>query len=116
MDCVFCSKFSSESANSDSVQPEWYDTVLARTRSFFLIPGVGAMVPGYTLLISRSHFSSMALLPDQAFRELMRFTRSAVSPISRMFGPLLLFEHGVINRANPSGSCIDHAHWHIMPV
>ena len=70
------------------------------------------MVPGYLLVCPRRHVLSTASLTSDERLDLWACVRTAAEAIFPEFGPQTVFEHG--SCAN-SGSCIEHAHLHVIP-
>lgn len=115
--CRFCEIsnnyiFKDQNSNSRSI----YNTILCETSNFFVVPALGALVPGYIMIISKKHIFSMAYLSkkemielDDLVRRLKKFlfSKIEITPI--------LFEHGSGNVSNAANS-VEHAHWHLVPV
>jgi diadenosine tetraphosphate (Ap4A) HIT family hydrolase len=77
---------------------------------------MGALVPGYVLILPRAHVFSMASLDAASRAELRAYEREIHERIAVRWRPATLFEHG--SCANPdaaTGACISHAHWHLIP-
>jgi diadenosine tetraphosphate (Ap4A) HIT family hydrolase len=112
MTCTFCNKFSKRS----HVPREWFDEILLETPHFFVVPGLGALADGYSLVVSRTHEVSMAALPESQLSELRDIVSELRSNLSTAFEPLVLFEHGPACEKGGGGACIVHAHMHILPT
>ncbi|MBM4249870.1 MAG: hypothetical protein FJ149_10665 [Euryarchaeota archaeon] len=87
---------------------------IAWSRSFFIMPMVGAGAEGYLLLVSRKHYHSMAELPIEQFAELSRLLPLVRAEVGKAFGNPIVFEHG--STCHNLSCLIDHAHLHIVPV
>jgi len=107
--CTFCRKF------YDMRERRWYDKEVYRDRNFALIPGVGPFGEGYFILLTLHHYRSFATIPDAMWTELLSFKRTARTMVESVFGSAMFFEHGPGPKTR-GGSCIDHAHWHVMPL
>jgi len=111
MSCLFCDIVEGTAA---SVLPE--NRILATSESFVVKPGLGPIAPGYVLVCSRRHVASMSLLNDAELRELDVVVRVMSFRLVAMYGERIVrFEHGTCSDTH-AGSCIDHAHLHLMPV
>jgi len=113
IECIFCEKFSS--APASIANREWYDKPIIENESFLAIPALGQLVPGYLQIISRKHVLSMALLFQNEIQDLWNFCEEVIKFQSHTWGPVVIFEHGVCKEDKPTGACINHAHWHLVP-
>ncbi len=111
MDCLFCSI--QEISNPSN--PE--DEILDESENFYAKAALGHFVFGYTLIVSKEHFLSYAYVPEHLFPELEAFRDSVLDKLHNICQhPITIVEHGAINRCQRGGSCIDHAHLHLMPL
>jgi diadenosine tetraphosphate (Ap4A) HIT family hydrolase len=93
-----------------------WNTPLFESRNFVVVPSLGALVPGWVLLLPKDHYLSMGALPSAMFGEMEEIKRAIVSHLASIYGELSAFEHGP-SRAKQSVGCgVDHAHLHIVPV
>lgn len=95
---------------------EFWDTPLFESESFIALPSVGALVPGWLLVVPRNEILSFAQLPARLFWELERFVEGVVFAVQAQFGPVALFEHGASRPTSAVGCGVDYAHLHIVPV
>jgi diadenosine tetraphosphate (Ap4A) HIT family hydrolase len=111
MDCLFCSI----PEMSNPPNPE--DEVIDESENFYAKAALGHFVFGYTLIIPKEHFLSYAYVPEHLFPELEAFRDSVLDKLHNICQhPITTLEHGAINRCQRGGSCIDHAHLHLMPL
>lgn len=111
MDCLFCSI--QEISNPSN--PE--DEIIDESENFYAKAALGHFVFGYTLIISKEHFPSFAYLPGHLFSELEDFRESVTNKLHDVSAhPISIMEHGAMSRCQRGGSCIDHAHLHLMPL
>ena len=111
MDCLFCSI----QEISDPSNPE--DEIIDESENFYAKAALGHFVFGYTLIISKEHFPSFAYLPEQLFPELEAFRENVLDKLHNLCQhPIATMEHGSMNRCQRGGSCIDHAHLHLMSL
>jgi diadenosine tetraphosphate (Ap4A) HIT family hydrolase len=111
MDCLFCSI--QEISNPSN--PE--DEIIDESENFYAKAALGHFLFGYTLIISKEHLLSYAYLPEHLFPELEAFRDSIIDKLHKICQhPITIVEHGAMNRCQRGGSCIDHAHLHLMPL
>ncbi len=111
MDCLFCSI--QEMSNPSN--PE--DEIIEESENFYAKAALGHFVFGYTLIITKEHFPSFAHLPEHQFPELEAFRDKIRDKLHNICQHgISMMEHGAINRCQRAGSCIDHAHLHLMPL
>lgn len=83
---------------------------------FRIFPTIGCFVEGYILLVPKKHIPCFGALDAEHLRELLH---SLLPEICRrmqsIYGPVCVFEHGVMNEYCRGGGCVDHAHLHIVP-
>ena len=94
---------------SDAIE----DTVLRSNAHFICIPALGALVPGYVILASKRHVTSITNLFDTEILSLKQLIRDLVAVPTYQEG-YILFEHGTPN-ASGGGACIHHYHLHLVP-
>ena len=117
--CRFCNiimNYDLKGTKNDSLPI--YDTILYSTTNFLVVPALGALVPGYIMIISRKHINSMAYLFEEEMIELNNLVEYLKVFLLKKFGiSPILFEHGsALGCSNKSACCIEHAHWHLVPV
>jgi diadenosine tetraphosphate (Ap4A) HIT family hydrolase len=111
MDCLFCSI----QDLSNPSNPE--DEIIDESENFYAKAALGHFVFGYTLIISKEHFPSFAYVPEHLFLELEAFRNNVLDKLHNLCPhPISLMEHGALSRCKRGGSCIDHAHLHLMPL
>jgi diadenosine tetraphosphate (Ap4A) HIT family hydrolase len=89
---------------------------VAEDRDFRLIAGIGAIRPGYLLLLPKSHVRCFGHLTEPQLRVAEGWRTRISHNLKLLFGPSLMFEHGSISAAKNAGGCIDHAHMHFVPT
>lgn len=104
--CVFC--------KLDYSLPE--NTIIEETTSFRIIPGTGALVEGYLLIVSKRHLLAMSDLSpaeQREYRYLIKKYRAKFKSIYNQFP--IIFEHGSPDsKSHISANSVNHAHTHIM--
>lgn len=104
--CVFCS------FDKDKIE----NTIIEETKYFYVLPGVGALVDGYLLIVSKRHVNSMADLEDNEkceYKKIINKYRKKFNSIYNKYP--IIFEHGTpkIHSKNKANS-VFHAHTHIV--
>lgn len=106
--CKFCSVFDLAEAPCD--RP------VLRTPNFIVAPTVGALVPGWMLIVSREHHISAGSLPTPLFAELRETIDRVFSAMTQIDTTPAVFEHGPACENTSVGCGIDHCHMHVVPV
>jgi diadenosine tetraphosphate (Ap4A) HIT family hydrolase len=109
--CSFCSIHAEKLASLT-----WYDTPLLQTEHFFVVPSIGAMVPGWVMVLPKVHALSIARVPHEQREELKLLINRTRTVVEKRFGPATLFEHGASAAGSLTGCGVDHAHLHIVPL
>jgi diadenosine tetraphosphate (Ap4A) HIT family hydrolase len=95
--------------------------IIFQSSYFVAVPTIGCIVPGYLLVIPKRHVLSMAQLNDIEIKDLNLFVKNISTALSKIWAFPIIFEHGPSNKSTNekdicrNGSCIDHAHWHLVP-
>lgn len=110
--CRFCDRYGPEG----NAPAEPWDVPLVATEDFVVVPTKGALVPGWALVIPRTHILSFASLHQALHAELNEVLAQAEEGIASAYGPCTLFEHGAATHGTAFGCGIDHAHLHIAPL
>lgn len=126
--CVFCDDFDISKGTGlfYKLFPELKDTkqVIEETPHHVLLPDIGPLVEDHLLVVSKSHVSSYASLPEEGH------AADYESLVGRVIGKMeelhpgykaITFEHGVgfvDGQLIRCGGCgrTDHAHLHVLPV
>ncbi len=109
--CVFCHKFSTKFL----IKQKWFDKELTSTDDFVVVPALGALVEGYLMIVTKNHYRSMALLTAHQLDNLEILKNQTRQKLIELYKNPIIFEHGPTNLATSIGSCIDHAHFQILP-
>lgn len=108
--CDICTELS-------GTAPEWVpgtSRILAASSNFAITPTLGSIIPGYMLVWSLEHVSSMANLEGDR-SELTQILAELRQHVAEEYGmQAAIFEHGM-DASSPSGGCVDHAHLHVFP-
>jgi ATP adenylyltransferase len=107
--CKFCQKFGGTNRGGQIA-----DRVLFESENFVVVPTVGSIVPGWLLVVPRSHFLSIGSLDEAQFREFVTLQKTAAEALRECFGSVYIFEHGAARECETVGCGVDHAHLHIV--
>ena len=109
--CVFCTQL-----NGNAPRAAWNQPIL-ESDNFLVVPSLGSLVEGWTLLVPKQHYLSMGALPT-AFKDEVISLQAEVESLlkAKCGGPLVVFEHGPSAVKHGTGCGVDHAHLHILPV
>ncbi len=116
--CKFCHLIDQTKDNPSSQLrglPLW-DRPLHISSHFVVFPGLGHLMEGYMLVVSREHILSMGELSHAGWDDFQRVTNKVKQILEPEFGPIVLFEHGSTKGGPASGSSITHAHIHAVPA
>ena len=93
-----------------------HDVVLMETDAFEWLPGLGAFVEGYSLIVSKRHVPNTGCLDDSSIAELERFATEVKRILRAIYGVgIIVFEHGSVGVRRKAGCCIEHHHLHMLP-
>ena len=96
---------------------EVQDTLLGQTEHFQWIPGLGAFIEGYSLIVSKKHILNTGSFDVGIVEELELFIRKIKKALNNIYNKgAIVFEHGSMGNHNYAGNCIDHQHIHIIPT
>lgn len=91
------------------------DAALLSTPAGVVIPSVGALVPGWLLIVPRARVLSYAALSQSIRNELFGLSHNLAERVSALGTPMIL-EHGAGRPESAVGCGIDQAHLHVVPV
>jgi ATP adenylyltransferase len=108
--CVFCSQLREAAGRAP------WNVPILETENFVVVPSLGALVDGWSLLLPKAHFLSMGALPQSLQTEAVFLQRQIEERLRSTFGQsLTIFEHGPSAGKHNTGCGVDHAHLHILP-
>lgn len=90
--------------------------IIFSTKNFYVTPSLGQIVEGYLLICTKKHLISMAHLNKEEFKELEEIQEKCKKILCSKYSCPIFFEHGPIESKDKAGSCIDHAHLHVIPL
>lgn len=93
-----------------------WDTPIVSTDHFVVVASKGAFLPGWLMIVPKTHVLSMAELGDDHSDELEELIASVRELQQPVFGSPTMFEHGASVPGTSFGCGIDHAHLHLVPL
>ncbi|MCK4791763.1 MAG: hypothetical protein KAV87_48975 [Desulfobacteraceae bacterium] len=103
--------------NTNRERRKLEDTLLGETGNFEWIPGLGAFVEGYSLIVSKKHILNTGAFEISTIKELDVFVKKVRTILSNIYNTnTITIEHGSMGDSNYAGSCIEHQHLHIFPA
>lgn len=83
---------------------------------FVVMPGLGAFVEGYVMIVSKIHYDCIGKMPIEDINEIDHLLTHTKERIKQTYNTnVVCFEHGSVSCANKFGGCLNHAHLHIVP-
>ncbi len=119
--CAFCAEIARHATPNlfyDELGEAVGDSyVLDETRDYVVMPSIGALVPGYCLILPKAHVRSVGHLAGDKLGMLIDLLDDVATQLVGRFGDRVVFyEHGPVAHDVQAGSCADHAHVHVVPV
>lgn len=103
--CIFC----------ELDQTKIENTIIEETKNFYVIPALGAIVEGYVIIISKSHYLTMVSLPSDLRSEYEDILARYRGIFKDIYGDYpMIFEHGTNNTNAKKANSVEHAHVHIV--
>jgi diadenosine tetraphosphate (Ap4A) HIT family hydrolase len=119
--CDLCNEWKGENCyfkevfTSDKVD----NRIVLKTRYSWVIAGLGALGPGYLLILPERHVPAIGYLSPDELDDIINIKKRVSKLITKMFsdkyGKVVFFEHGSNNKGFLSGKSVDHAHLHALP-
>lgn len=92
------------------------DEILIESEDFVVVPTVGALVPGWLLIVPKSPAICIGAMEISLLDQLEDVKSRCVSIIEQLFGPAAVFEHGPATVGESVGCTVDYAHLHVLPA
>lgn len=119
--CCLCSQIDGD-RNNDLIATslgtaDYVRRVPFESRHFAVIPSLGPLVPGHTLLCPKQHFKSFASLPVNIDVEYLAVRQQLTEVLTSVYGmPIHCFEHGTAKESEHAVCTVEHAHLHFVPT
>lgn len=81
-----------------------------------VVPSLGSLVPGWTLVVPRREALSFAHLYVQERAELQELTSTVAEFVAPLGSNVFIFEHGPSGKGGIIGCGVDQAHLHVVPM
>lgn len=99
MICPFCDRKTLESQE-----------IITETKNFVVVPTLGQIVEGYSLIIPKKHVLCYGLLSEKMFDEYIELKDKLDKAVTSAYQKPMYFEHGIV------GQSVPHAHMHCAPA
>ncbi len=109
--CFFC-KENRFCLNKELSLPT-VDSIIYEDDNIYVTPDLFPLCLGHMLIITKDHYSSFGNVSHSVYISAERAKRYLFEKIFKKT-PFIVFEHGAVVE-HSGGSCIDHAHIHMMP-
>ena len=93
-----------------------WDHILFETPNFIVVPTRGAIVEGWVLIVTRTHYLCMGALENELVSELRELCGLVCAALQECYGPVRIFENGPTKPKQAVGCGVDHAHLHALPT
>jgi ATP adenylyltransferase len=91
--------------------------ILFESSSFAVIPSLGPLTSGHSLLCPKSHIRSFAQFESRDEAEFLAMKARLRATLGQAYGhSIALFEHGMATTGGHILCTVDHAHMHFVPV
>ena len=116
LECCLCSQIEGRQENDliARLLPDepYARRVLIESESFAVIPSLGALAAGYSLLCPKTHVRSFASLDPRLDAEY----EAMKARLRALLRNALIFEHGMARSGGKVVCTVDHAHMHFVPL
>ncbi len=93
------------------------DQILVENKSFVALASLGAIVPGWVLIIPRQRAMNLAVLNTEIFSEFVEIRGIVQDVLARHFSARIFeFEHGPSKPQGLLGCGVEQAHLHMVPL
>lgn len=91
------------------------DRVIFGNLNWVVMPSLGALVPGYLVVVTKKHFLSLGDVPIEYLKDLEWLIPCFCQLNKQLFGKnAIIFEHGSFESGGAS-ACVEHTHLHFVP-
>ncbi len=95
---------------------ERWNQPLFESENFVAIPSLGSLVPGWLLIVPRSHSLSIGQMSARLLSEFDSFRVQIWREVESKYGSASAFEHGAAAEGRLVGCGVDHTHVHVVPL
>src|SRR5437868_5006267 len=120
-ECCLCSQIDGMAANDliARLLPDqpYRRRIMLENRSFAVIPSLGPLVSGHSLLCPKAHVTRFAELDPDVYDDFRGIRNALVERLRDLYGNRVhLFEHGAAASGARVLCTVDHAHLHVLPL
>jgi diadenosine tetraphosphate (Ap4A) HIT family hydrolase len=120
-ECCLCSQIAGAPSNDliTRLLPDlpYARRVMLETSSFAVLPSLGPLVKGHSLLCPKAHVRSFASLDSRACEEAMVLKSHLKRALQDLYGTgVHLFEHGMAVKGDRALCSVEHGHLHFVPL
>ncbi|MBY8823745.1 hypothetical protein [Sphingomonas colocasiae] len=91
-----------------------YDRPLLETQDWIVAPTLGAIVPGWLLIIPRRSATNAREWASKSGLSPLEAVREIAAHLSLAMDEIIWFEHGPVSTGTPVGCGLDYAHLHVI--
>ena len=114
--CCFCAELAGERTAFHELYRDHDSRLIVGGENFVVMPSLGQLAPGHSLLMPRQHVTSFGELDESLRAEALDLYEAWRRALSEHYSPTICFEHGSRSGATSGGCGIVHAHVHIVPL
>jgi diadenosine tetraphosphate (Ap4A) HIT family hydrolase len=120
-DCCLCSQIAGEPRNDliARLLPDlpYVRRIMLEDAAFAVMPSLGPLAPGHSLLCPKAHIRSFAALERRQYQAYDRVKAALRERLRvRYAGEIHIFEHGMASTGDRVVCSVDHAHMHFVPL
>jgi diadenosine tetraphosphate (Ap4A) HIT family hydrolase len=93
-----------------------YDEVLRANANYVVVPSLGALVPGWSLVIPRRPLLNLSGLQAPERENLLALVSEFARDLGVFGDPVYAFEHGSSMSGSVVGCGVEQAHLHVVPL
>ncbi|MGH7021976.1 MAG: HIT domain-containing protein [Caulobacteraceae bacterium] len=93
-----------------------FDIPIYADRDCVVLPSIGSMVPGWSLVVPRQSARNLASLKTDERRALIPAKDFVATTLHTFGGEVFEFEHGPAQLGSKTGCGVDQAHLHLVPM
>ncbi len=114
--CTFCKELSGQQTIFHQLTGNrLQDRTVLSTDNFVVWPSLGPIAQGHIMLLSCKHLPNLLSIEREVYPEMTELRDRCVSLLKMTFDTNVIgFEHGPVANSGRAGSCIDHAHLHLI--
>jgi ATP adenylyltransferase len=120
-ECCLCSQIEGQAENDliARMLPDqpYVRRVMLESASFAVIPSLGPLVSGHSLLCPKTHFQSFTSVAGELHAEFDEIKAKLRTALGEIYGTgVYVFEHGMAATGDRILCSVDHAHIHFLPL